>query len=452
MASVAAELHRDGISVTGSDSGFYPPMSEFLTEQGVACLQGFKPKNLPLDSLIVVGNSISRGNPELEHALNERLPMISLPELIADRYLRRQLSLVVTGTHGKTTTAAMLAHILRQDERNPGWLIGGIPADLPVPCHLGTGDEFVIEGDEYDAVYWDKRPKFLYYKPSHAIINPVEFDHADIYPDLEAIELQFRRFVRLLPKNGIIVACADSLLVQSICQDALCRVITVGVGSENDWRIEFSDDEDVNQAVITDPEGKNWDFESKQPGKHNLMNALAATALAVNLDVRTEIAISAIQNFGGVGRRMELIRHDSQLTVYDDFAHHPTAIAATLETARHLHPKQQLWALLEPRSNTMVRNMHTQALIDALKRADVIMIGRLHRADSIPVDQRLDRKLLAEELRKQDKQVWIGDEVDSMIEYLKDNLTGDDVIVMMSNGSFDGLSQKLVRLSNIPTI
>ena len=446
MAAVAAELRRDGISVTGSDKGFYPPMSDFLKQQAISTFQGFHPDNIPDNTLIVVGNSVSRGNPELEYALNLRLPMISLPELIANRYLSHRSSVVVTGTHGKTTTTAMLAHILREDHHDPGWMIGGIPTDLPVPCHLGKGDEFVIEGDEYDIVYWDKRPKFLLYKPRHAIINSVEFDHADIYNDIEAIELQFRRFVRLLPKSGTIIANGDSALVQEICKDALCTVITFGVGDHNDWRLEYDTGQNVDTAMITDPNGNQSELKSGLPGKHNLMNGLASTVMAVNLDVKIESALSALQDFKGVARRLETIRQGSELTIYDDFAHHPTAIKTTLETVALRHPDQPIWALLEPRSNTMVRSHFTQPLIDGLKQADVVLLGKVHRSDAIPKKLRLDRVFLAESLKKLGKQVWIGDTVDSMIIYLQKNLSGGEVLVMMSNGSFDGLRDRLSEM------
>jgi len=446
MAAVAAELQRARMSVTGSDKAFYPPMSNFLKQQSVPTLQGFRPDNIPDKSLIVVGNSVSRGNPELEHGLNKRLPLISLPELIANRYLAHKSSVVVTGTHGKTTTTTMLAHILRVDHREPGWMIGGIPADLPVPCHFGTGDEFVIEGDEYDIVYWDKRPKFLLYRPRYAIINSVEFDHADIYDNIEAIELQFRRFVRLLPENGVIVAIGDNTLVKEICEDAPCIVITVGVGNDNDWRLEHDIDGNMDVALIVDPQGNKWEFFSGLPGKHNLMNGLAATVMAINLGVKIETALSALKDFKGVARRLETVRHDSKLTIYDDFAHHPTAIATTLETVVRRHPDQQIWALLEPRSNTMVRNHFTQALIDGLKLADVILIGKVHRSDSIPLELRLDRKLLVESLKKLGKQVLVFDMADSMISYIQENVLGGEVLVMMSNGSFDGLRGKLTEL------
>lgn len=447
MAAVAAELQRAGMTISGSDTSYYPPMSEFLREQSVRTQQGYDPKNIPPNSLIVVGNSVSRGNPELEYALNERLPLISLPELIANRYLSQRQSIVVVGTHGKTTTTTMLAHILCEDDRDPGWMIGGIPADLPVPCEFGSGKEFVIEGDEYDAVYWDKRPKFLLYKPHHAIINSVEFDHADIYRDLSEIELQFQRFVELLPENGIIVAYGDNSLVREICAAALCKVITIRAGANSDWQIDFDIFVEENKAEITDPDSKTWLLSIGMQGKHNLMNGLAAIVMAVSLGVKLESALKSLKNFKGVARRMERIRQDSFLTVYDDFAHHPTAIAATVETIARSHSDQRIWVLLEPRSNTMVRSLITEDLIRGLKLADVIVIGKIHRAASLPVELRLDRKFVAEKLTSLGKQVRVCDQIEEMMEYLKGNLSRGDVIIIMSNGNFDGLRQKLIELT-----
>lgn len=446
MAAVAAELNRAGVIVSGSDSGCYPPMSDFLREHSVPTLPGYHPGNIPPNSLIVVGNSVSRGNLELEYALNQRLSLISLPDLIANRYLCRKKSIVVTGTHGKTTTTAMLTHILQEDNRDPGWMIGGIPVDLPVPCELSSGEEFVIEGDEYDAVYWDKRPKFLLYKPSHAIINSIEFDHADIYDNLDAIELQFRRFVKLLPENGIIVANGDSPLVRSICEDAFCGILTIGTNDGYDWKINFNAFKEENKAQISCPDYGIFELDSGLPGKHNLMNGLAATAMSVALGVKIENALKALKKFRGVARRFEIVRQDSFISVYDDFAHHPTAIKTTLETIVSRHPNQKIWALLEPRSNSMVRSFFSQELIDGLKLADVIVIGKVHRADAIPSEQRLDRNMLSDELTKLGKQVCVADQIDEIEAYLRANLSGSDAIVMMSNGSFDRLRDRLISL------
>jgi len=497
MASVAAELHHAGFDVTGSDTGFYPPMGDFLREQGLKTLEGFDPDHLPEDGLIVVGNAVSRGNPELEAALDRGLPLISLPELIARRYLASQAgtlalpcirrSVVVTGTHGKTTITTMLAHILREAGHNPGWLVGGIPLDLPVPCYFGQGGEFVIEGDEYDVVYYDKRPKFLHYRPYYAVLNSVEFDHADIYPDLNAIELQFRRFVRLIPKSGCLIVYGDNQLAMSIAENALCKVVTFGTRAKCDWQLtdyEFTSSQVCMFTSSKIRSAKN--LELTMLGKHNYLNALAAIATAYELGVNVTDAIEAMLNFRGVARRLELVIQagvdccqpsvidssgdttertvnrigltadkggltaenegltaENTITLYDDFAHHPTAIKATLSAVRQGHPDQRIWALFEPRSNTMVRRIFINELIDALQLADHVILGPIHRADSIPYENRLNRDEIIHELQTCGVNAYAGKEINDIVQYIQDNIEPNDVIVIMSNGSFGGMRDRL---------
>lgn len=443
MASVAAELHRAGFEVTGSDTGFYPPMGTFLEEQGVKTLQGFDPSHLPEHGLIVVGNAVSRGNVELEAALNRGLPLISLSELVARRHIGRRKSAVVTGTHGKTTTTSMLAHILRSAGREPGWMIGGIPQDLPVPCALGKGKEFVIEGDEYDVVYYDKRPKFMLYRPFYAIINGIEFDHADIYQNLDAIELQFRRFVRLIPKNGCLIVNGDDELAMSISEEAFCKVITFGVSENCDWRLKSIEKSTGKYELVTEDETS--DISLHLPGVHNLKNGVAAIALACEIGVKREVALMVLANFRGVSRRLELVVDSNKLKIYDDFAHHPTAIKETLSALKLNHPNSTLWAILEPRSNTMVRNFHSKEITEALSIAGRVIIGKLHRLDSVPSHQRLDRNVIQSDLESAGVGTFSSDNVDDIVDFFIQNRTGKDVIVIMSNGGFDGIREKLKK-------
>lgn len=446
MASVAAELHRAGFEVTGSDTGFYPPMGTFLEEQGVKTLHGFDPSHLPENGLIVVGNAVSRGNVELEAALSNGLPLISLSELIARRHIGRRKSAVVTGTHGKTTTTSMLAHILRSAGREPGWMIGGIPLDLPAPCALGRGDEFVIEGDEYDVVYYDKRPKFMLYKPFYAIISGVEFDHADIYPDLAAIELQFRRFARLIPQNGCLVVNGDDELSMSISEEAFCKVVTFGTGENCDWMLKKKSDKTADEfELVTKDEIS--PISINLPGEHNLKNGVAAVALACEIGVCKDVALRVLADFRGVSRRLELVVNTDKLIIYDDFAHHPTAIKATLSAVRKRHPEHILWAVLEPRSNTMVRNYHSRELTEALAIADRAIIGKLHRQEKIPVHLRLDRNVIQSELEHSGVNTFSSDKVDELVDFVSRNQTGKDVVVIMSNVGFDGIREKLKKLA-----
>lgn len=458
-APVAAELKRCGFEITGSDSGLYPPMSDFLVQQGISAMEGFAPENLPEVGLIVVGNAVSRGNPELEEALDLGLPLISLPELISRRYLgayadsddsfvsfRRPV--VIAGSHGKTTTTAMTAHILRACGRDPGWLVGGVPLDLPVPCHFGEGGEFVIEGDEYDVAYFDKRPKFLLYRPHFAVLNAVEFDHADIYDDIEHVTAAFTSFVRLIPRAGALFVTGDNERASEIAKSAFCRVVRFGRTPGCEWRMKGeSVIEDGYWSVsIESSDGKTHTLRMGVCGEFNLMNGLAALAVCETMRVGVSEALEALRVFKGVGRRLELIRESPELTVYDDFAHHPTAIRETLIAVRQKHPDKRIWALFEPRSNTMVRNFYTEELTTALSLADVAIIEELHRKERIPVNERLDRHAIVLRLRQSGVESYASEGVEDLLNFVKERLNGRDVLVLMSNGSFGGLREALIKL------
>lgn len=448
MAAVAAELHRAGFSVTGSDSKAYPPTSTFLQNMGISILEGFKPENLPKDSLIVVGNAISRGNPELEAALDYGLIMCSLPELISRRFLVDKQSVVVSGTHGKTTTTAMLSHVLRQNGRDPGWIVGGVPIDLGLPCWAGTGNEFVIEGDEYDTVWYDKRPKFLHYKPNKAIITSIEFDHADIYANIEEIKTAFKRFVGLLPKSGCVVAYGDDAIVREISEKANCAVITYGQSDDCEWKLV-----DVTEAGSPGVSGeihRNGDtyrIDLGLMGKHNLMNSLAVVVMAENLGVPIQQTIDALATFKGVQRRMQSLLDEDALTIWDDFAHHPTAIRETLAGVRKRYPERRICAVFEPRSNTMVRNFLEKELIEALSLADCITLTAPHRKDKISPEQLLDTEKVVNELRKKDKIAENSDTFTELLEKVTNQTSPGDIIVLMSNGGFGGIKDQLVELA-----
>ena len=454
MASVAAELHRAGFDVTGSDAGIYPPMSDFLAGQGLRVFEGFSPDNLPSDGLIVIGNAVSRGNVELEAALDRSLPLISLPELINRRYLASRpgllrRSVVIAGTHGKTTTASLTAAILRQAGLNPGWMIGGIPRDLPVPCAFGGGGEFVIEGDEYDAVYYDKRPKFFHYRPHFAVLTSVEFDHADIYPDFAAVKDAFRKFVRLLPRAGRLVAWGDDDTVCEIAGNASCPVIFYGESAGCDWRLEMGTSGESTCGEILSPEGGRWTMEIPLPGRHNLLNALAALIVVREMGVSVESSLEILKSIKGVARRMELAGEfphgGSSVVLYDDFAHHPTAVRETLSALKQRHPDRRLWAVFEPRSNTMVRKRFQNELAAAFNDADYVILGALHRQERLPEDERLDRWAVAAGLEQSGKSAWVEDSVEAIAELLGRHLRGGEVVALMSNGSFGGLKDKLIK-------
>jgi len=448
MASVAAELHRAGFKVTGSDSNVYPPMSEFLYKHGVTVLDGFKSVNLPKNALIVVGNALSRGNPELEAALNAGYCLISLPELISRRYLTDRTPIVVAGTHGKTTTTAMIAHILRHSGRDPGWLIGGIPVDLDFPCYFGSGDEFVIEGDEYDSVWYDKRPKFFHYKPRMAVLTSVEFDHSDIYEDLNAVKAVFRRFVRLLPENGKLLVCGDDREAFSVAADALCNVETYGFNSGLTWSLDnIKQSGEIGiHGDINGPNGLTGSMRLSLTGEFNLKNALAALAISVGVGVDPDDALKALQCFRGVKRRLELLTEEKGIAVWEDFAHHPTAISAALSGLRRRYSGRRLWALLEPRSNTMARKYFTSELVEALAQADNIILAPVHRKERIPFEERLDTSSIANILRNRGLDAVAVDAFDEVVEKIEKNARRGDVILIMSNGGFGGIKERIVEL------
>jgi len=450
MASVASDLARRGFPVTGSDSQFYPPMSDILAHSQVGLCVGFAPQNLPPDGLVIVGNAISRGNPELEAALNLGLNLISLPELIRHIYLTNRRPVVVAGTHGKTTTTAMVAYILRQAGLEPGWMIGGEPIDLPSPCELGIGQHFVIEGDEYDSVWYDKRPKFLNYRPFTAIINAVEFDHADIYPDIETISLAFRRFVALLPGDGLILVRGDDQLACDVTSKARCRVETFGFGEGLDWRIEdrTSDGEDGSYGVVSGVDGIRFDLKMLMAGKHNLANGCAAVVMAIRLGVDPIVAAEAMSRFQGVKRRLELAYNEHGIVIYDDFAHHPTAIQTTLQTLRRLHPKRRLWALFEPRSNTMVRNYLQDQLIEALAIADRVVLGPLHRKENIPETSRLNTDTICKLLDEFGVRCTVLKDLEDDVRRILPEFIAGDVVVIMTNGKFGNIKEQLISHLN----
>lgn len=448
MASVAAELKRDGFFITGSDSGNYPPMSTFLERENIEVQEGFNKSHVPDDALIVIGNAVSRGNIELETALNKRLKIISLPELISRRYLNGKLNIVVTGTHGKTTITSMLTHILLSAGKKPGWMIGGIPLDFPSPCEKGKDDIFVIEGDEYDAVYYDKRPKFLHYRPYYAIISSIEFDHADIYRDIDEIEDAFTKFVRLLPEKGLLVANGDDERVCKIAEQALCRVIRYGSKRNCDWRFENfgkTNGKDLNGDFLT-PGGERGFAQTKLFGNHNLMNSLAATIVACELGVSLPDSLRSLCKFQGTSRRLELVFDKKNIKLYDDFAHHPTAIKSTLQALKNRYPNHRIWAIVELRSNTMVRSIISDELIAALSFADKVILGAVHRKDRIPLLQRINPAKIVFELKKRKVEGVAIRNVDKIADLIDKCVKPYDVIVIMSNGGIDDVKNKIIKI------
>ena len=447
MASLAGMLKARGHRVTGSDAAAYPPMSTFLEALGIPLAQPFAEANLtPRPDLVVVGNAISRGNAELEYVLDQRIPFCSLPQILHDEFLVGKEVLVVAGTHGKTTTTSMLAWIFETAGLKPSFLIGGIAENFGSSFGLGEGRHFILEGDEYDTAFFDKGPKFLHYFPDATILTSVEFDHADIYKDLDAVETAFKRLVNLVPRRGRIVAFDAGESLERCLDKAFCPVERFGSTSGAYWRItdlELETDR-TRWSVLRD--GKPWaDFEFALAGEYNVWNATAAAALATSCGVPKEAIAKAFRTFKSVKRRLEVKARVNGVTIIDDFAHHPTAIDQTLQALRSRYPGARLWVVLEPRSNTMRRNVLQDALADSLALADEVVIANIFKSDAIPVTERLDLERVVAQIRKQGRRARILADADSIVSVVAPELASGDVVAILSNGGFGGIYEKLPK-------
>src|SRR5579871_3551060 len=392
MASLAGMLKQRGFRVTGSDAAAYPPMSDFLAELGIPVAQPFAARNLdPRPDLVVVGNAISRGNAELEELLDQRIPFCSLPQMLHEEFLQGKEVLAVAGTHGKTTTTSMLSWIFHTAGLQPSFLIGGIAENFGSSFRLGQGRHFIIEGDEYDTAFFDKGPKFLHYFPDAVILTSVEFDHADIYKDLDAVETAFKRLVNLVPRRGRVVAFDAGDSVTRCVAKAFCPVERYGARDGSDWQIADLRFEPSRTTWTVVRNEKAWaDFEFALAGEYNVFNAVGATALATDCGIPVEKIQQALKTFKSVKRRLEVKADINGITIIDDFAHHPTAIAGTLTALRGRYPGRRLWAILEPRSNTLRRNVFQHELVKSLGLADEIIVAGVFKSDAIPTAERLD--------------------------------------------------------------
>jgi UDP-N-acetylmuramate: L-alanyl-gamma-D-glutamyl-meso-diaminopimelate ligase len=449
MASLGGMLQERGFRVTGSDAAAYPPMSTFLESLGVPVAQPFAESNLdPRPDLVVVGNALSRGNVELERVLDERIPFCSLPQILHDEFLVGKEVLVVAGTHGKTTTTSMLAWIFETAGLQPSFLIGGIAENFGRSFGLGDGKHFILEGDEYDTAFFDKGPKFLHYFPDSLILTSVEFDHADIYKDLDAVETAFKRLVNLVPRRGRIVAFdsgdASSESLNRCLQKAFCPVERYGASNRANWRIANLKlgEERTSWSVVRD--GKPWaDFEFPLGGEYNVWNATAAAALAANYEISKDVIAQALKTFRSVKRRLEVKAQVKGITIIDDFAHHPTAIEQTILALRARYPKSRLWVVLEPRSNTLRRNVLQEALSRSLALADQVVVASIFKSEAIPEAERLDLNRVVNEIEKRGKQARIFADADAIVSAIAPELRERDVVAILSNGGFGGIYEKL---------
>ncbi len=445
MASLAGMLKQRGFKVTGSDAAAYPPMSTFLDSLQIPVYQPFAITNLkPAPDVVVVGNAISRGNVELEHVLDERIPFCSLPQILHDEFLRGKEVIVVAGTHGKTTTTSMLSWIFHTSGQQPSFLIGGIAENFGSSFALGQGKYFILEGDEYDTAFFDKGPKFLHYFPDSVILTSVEFDHADIYKDLDAVETSFKRLVNLVPRRGKIIAYDSGTSVNRSLERAFSPVERYGASPAATWRVTNLKLEPNRSAWSVTRDGQHWaDFEFCLGGEYNVWNATAAAAMAANYGISKEEISAALKTFKSVKRRLEVKAEVNGITIIDDFAHHPTAIAGTLNALRSRYPGRRLWAILEPRSNTLRRNVFQNELAASLALADRVVIASIFKPEAIPEPERLDLNVVAARIQQQGRPAQVIADTDSIIATVAPEMRPGDVVAILSNGGFGGIYEKL---------
>jgi UDP-N-acetylmuramate: L-alanyl-gamma-D-glutamyl-meso-diaminopimelate ligase len=442
MAAVAAAMQKKGVRVTGSDQNVYPPMSTFLAERGIEVIAGYAEQNLAgRPDLVVIGNAISRGNPEAEFVLDHKLPYCSLPELLKTFFIRGKRSLVVSGTHGKTTTTSLLAWVFEHNGLKPSFLIGGIPTNLGEGARFTDSEWFIIEGDEYDTAFFDKRSKFVHYLPEVAIINNVEFDHADIFPNLEAIKTSFKHFIRLIPRNGLLLGNGDDLNLRPLLDVTHCPVKRFGLEEGNSvqaFNIRYG-------PTASEFEIPSFKFHINLVGELNVRNALAVVGCAKHCGLKNHQIQSAFDTFKGIKRRMEVRGIAGGVTVVDDFGHHPTAIRETLRALRIKYPRQKLWAIFEPRTNTTRRNVFQKELADSFADADAVVISQVARLELLAPEERLDPARLMDDLKNGGKEAAYLPDVDAIIAHIAKNAQGGEIVVVFSNGGFGGIHTRLLE-------
>jgi UDP-N-acetylmuramate: L-alanyl-gamma-D-glutamyl-meso-diaminopimelate ligase len=445
MASLAGMLKARGFEVTGSDTSAYPPMSTFLADLGVTVKQPYAAANLePRPELVIVGNAISRGNVELERVLDERISFRSLPQIVYEEFLSGREVITIAGTHGKTTTTSMLAWIFKAAGKDPSFLVGGIAENFGSSFGLGDGEHFIIEGDEYDTAFFDKGPKFLHYFPDAVILTSVEFDHADIYKDLDAVKTAFRRLVNLVPRRGRIVAYDADENVSECVQGAFCKVERYGFGTKANWRIVDLKQDAARTRWSVLHDGTPWaELQFSLAGEYNVLNATAAAAIAAGYGITSQQIAEGLRTFKSVRRRLEVKAEVNGITIIDDFAHHPTAITETLKALRTRYPGRRLWAILEPRSNTMRRNVLQQELAKALAGADEVVVAGVFKSDAIPENERLDIYAVMGDVKRKGKNARVISDVDAIVAMAAVEMRPGDVVAILSNGGFGGIYEKL---------
>jgi UDP-N-acetylmuramate: L-alanyl-gamma-D-glutamyl-meso-diaminopimelate ligase len=449
MATLAAMLKRTGFDVRGSDENVYPPMSEFLAAEAIPVESGYRAEHVTNDlDFVVVGNAISRGNVELEEVLDRRLRYQSLPETLRDQFLWGARSIVVAGTHGKTTTASLTGWLLAAGGADPSVFVGGIARNFGAggsSYRLGRGPHFVIEGDEYDSAFFDKTAKFLKYLPEIAVVGNVEFDHADIYADFDAVSLAFRRLVNLVPRHGLLLSGADSPGARALVAGAVSRVETFGLGEGLDWQAyDLTAVRGATRFKVRRRAAPFGELEIPLLGAHNVRNALAAIAVAAECGLGAGPIADGLRTFAGVRRRLEVVGRAAGVTVYDDFAHHPTAVGETLAGLRASHPDARIWAVFEPRSASSCRRVFQDEFARAFAHADEVLLAPVFRS-RLPEAERLSLPQLVGDLRRSGRSAREAASIDDIVAVVAAEHRSGDLVVIMSNGGFGGIQRRLLE-------
>lgn len=446
MGTFAVALSKAGYEITGSDQKLYEPMKSVLTKNKIKAIEGYDSTTIDKVSpeLVVIGNVTRRDNPEVKAWLNKGIKFISFPEAVRTFLIQDKTSIVCAGTHGKTTTTAWVSFLLKELGKDPSYLIGGVPRDLESGCALTKSDLFVVEGDEYDSAFFDKGPKFLHYAPHFLILANIEFDHADIYKDLDHVRSSFEKLVALLPGDGLCIARFDDPLVMHVASGALCPVQTFGTGAGAMWKIGKVEESEIgiefevlyrNRSIGT--------FKTPLFGEYNLVNLLSGMIVAVNLGMPMDKVRTIIEKFHGAKRRQEILL-EKPILLIDDFAHHPTEVAATLSSVKRRYGTRKIWALFEPRSATARRKTHQEDYVKAFDSADCVFINSPFRSTEVSEEQRFSSDLLAKELEGKGKTAQSFNNVSDMLSLLLPQLKENDIVVVMSNGEFDKIQEKIV--------
>lgn len=452
MGSLAGLLKEKGYDVSGSDDNVYPPMSDQLKTLEIPVKIGFKKENIENPDFVIVGNACSKNHIEVLEAQARGLQMISMPEAIEKLLIHDRFPVVIAGTHGKTTTSSLMAWVLERCGQNPGFLIGGVPKNFNKPCQLGSGNCFVLEGDEYDSAFFDKEAKFLHYHPQILVLNPVEFDHADIYKDLDHVLSAFAKLISKMSPQDIILACGDSENVQTLIKKAPCKVITYGLQTHQDLHPQNLTFEKLTQFELVKNGKVIAKIETSLLGRHNVSNMLGVIGAALELGLNVTDIQTALREFSGIKRRQEILGTFRDIILIDDFAHHPTAVVETLFAIRSRYPKNKIWAIFEPRSNTTRRKVFQKDFVKSFKDADEVIFAAPYMPEKIPEIERLEPDELIKDLQNTGKKASYIPQVEAIVDKLNHEAQSGDVICFMSNGGFSGIYQKTIKILSSPSV